>query len=75
MGAPALGATPDGYGSPSRFAGRRVHFVGIGGAGMSGLANILLDTGAQISGSDPFFSEITEKLEQRGAFITRRPVP
>ncbi len=29
--------------SPSRFAGQRVHFIGIGGSGMSGLARMLLD--------------------------------
>jgi hypothetical protein len=33
----------------SRFAGRRVHFVGIGGCGMSGLAGVLLDAGALVS--------------------------
>ena len=32
--------------SASRFAGRRVHFIGIGGCGMSGLARMLLDAGA-----------------------------
>ena len=30
---------------PSRFAGQRVHFIGIGGSGMSGLARMLLDAG------------------------------
>lgn len=56
--------------SRSRFAGRRVHFVGIGGVGMSGLANILLDAGAEVSGSDPCLSEITEHLEDRGAIVS-----
>ena len=37
----------------SRFAGRRVHFIGIGGSGMSGLARMLLDCGAFVSGSEP----------------------
>lgn len=46
-----------------------MHFVGIGGAGMSGLANMLLDAGADVSGSDPFPSEITQKLEERGALV------
>src|SRR4051812_50051932 len=36
----------------SRFSGRRIHFIGIGGCGMSGLARMLLDAGAIISGSD-----------------------
>lgn len=68
MAAPA--PAPEGAAPPSRFAGQRVHFVGIGGAGMSGLANILLDAGAQVSGSDPFPSEVTQKLEKRGALIS-----
>ena len=34
------------------FAGRRLHFVGIGGAGMSGLAQVALALGAQVTGSD-----------------------
>ena len=37
----------------SRFAGRRVHFIGIGGCGMSGLAAMLLDAGAIVTGSEP----------------------
>ena len=40
-------------GIPSRFAGKRVHFIGIGGSGMNGLARILLDCGAVVTGSDP----------------------
>ncbi len=39
--------------SVSRFAGKRVHFIGIGGCGMSGLARMLLDGGAIVSGSEP----------------------
>src|SRR4051812_6369175 len=46
---PAPAANP----LPSRFAGKRVHFIGIGGSGMNGLARILLDCGAVVSGSDP----------------------
>jgi UDP-N-acetylmuramate--alanine ligase len=37
----------------SRFRGKRVHFIGIGGCGMSGLARMLIDAGAIVSGSDP----------------------
>ena len=36
----------------SKFAGLRVHFVGIGGSGMNGLARMLIDCGAKITGSD-----------------------
>ena len=39
--------------SVSRFAGKRVHFIGIGGCGMSGLARMLLDGGAIVPGSEP----------------------
>src|SRR5687768_2230651 len=46
-----------------------VHFVGIGGIGMSGLAEILLDQGFRVSGSDLSLSETTERLESLGARI------
>lgn len=45
------------------------YFVGIGGAGMSGLAEILMDMGHQVSGSDRESSEVTTYLEQKGAQI------
>jgi len=44
------------------WAGRRLHFVGIGGAGMSGLALIAAALGAQVSGSDRAPSSYTERL-------------
>lgn len=45
---------------------RRVHFVGVGGIGMSGLAEILLNLGYPVSGSDLKSSEITERLKTLG---------
>lgn len=48
---------------------KRLHFVGIGGIGMSGLAEILLSLGHEVSGSDRQLSEITDYLAQRGAVI------
>lgn len=45
---------------------RKVHFVGVGGIGMSGLAEILLNLDYAVSGSDLKASEITERLEQYG---------
>ena len=52
------------------FAGlSRVHFVGVGGAGMSGLAEVLLDYDVTVSGSDLAASEATERLAQLGARI------
>ena len=43
---PAVASAVAAVRPPSRFAGKRVHFVGIGGCGMSGLARMLLDGGA-----------------------------
>jgi len=48
---------------------RNIHFVGIGGIGMSGIAEILLVQGFAISGSDLNRSETTEHLERLGATI------
>lgn len=45
---------------------RKVHFVGVGGIGMSGLAEILLNLDYEVSGSDVCPSEITHRLEGRG---------
>lgn len=47
----------------------RVHMVGIGGAGMSGIARILLDRGAQVSGSDAKDSRGVIALRARGAQV------
>jgi UDP-N-acetylmuramate--alanine ligase len=57
--------------SASRFTGKRVHFVGIGGCGMSGLARMLLDHGAIVSGSEPKPNPQTFDLTKRGASISR----
>ncbi len=48
---------------------KRVHFVGIGGIGMSGIAEILLNQGFEVSGSDMNLSEITDRLERIGIKI------
>ena len=48
---------------------RRIHFVGIGGVGMSGIAEVLLNLGYQISGSDLTESETTLRLKRNGAHI------
>ncbi len=57
--------------SASRFTGRRVHFIGIGGTGMSGLARMLADIGAVVSGSEPSFNAVTGELARRGIRISR----
>lgn len=46
-----------------------IHFIGIGGISMSGLAEILLDRGFKVSGSDKQKSALTQKLEENGALI------
>ncbi len=46
-----------------------IHFIGIGGISMSGLAEVLLKRGFKVSGSDAAKSALTEKLEQEGARI------
>jgi UDP-N-acetylmuramate--alanine ligase len=48
---------------------KRVHFVGIGGAGMSGIAEVLLTQGYQVSGSDLAASAVTRRLTALGARI------
>ena len=48
---------------------QRVHFIGIGGIGMSGIAEILLTMGYAVSGSDLRGSATTERLERLGATI------
>ncbi len=49
--------------------GKRIHFIGIGGTGMSGIASILLDLGCKISGSDLQSTIITKRLTNKGAMI------
>ena len=46
-----------------------IHFIGIGGISMSGLAELLLQEGFRISGSDNKRSDLTENLEKSGATI------
>ena len=48
---------------------KKIHFIGIGGISMSGLAEILIDNGYNISGSDRNKSSFTDKLEKMGAKI------
>ncbi|UCF07067.1 MAG: UDP-N-acetylmuramate--L-alanine ligase [bacterium] len=51
---------------------RRVHFVGIGGVGMSGIAEVLVNLGFTVSGSDIERSTVTERLASIGARIRYR---
>ena len=49
---------------------KHIHFIGIGGISMSGIAQILLHNGVKVSGSDIRASHLTDDLEKNGAKIT-----
>ncbi len=51
------------------FKPQHVHFTGIGGIGMSGLAEVLLNLGYRITGSDLRLSPVTERLQKLGATV------
>ena len=48
---------------------QRVHLIGIGGSGMSGIAEVLLTLGYAVSGSDWKFSPVTDRLRNLGAAV------
>src|SRR5271165_6233888 len=52
------------------FSRQHLHFAGIGGIGMSGIAEVLLNLGYEISGSDLKLSPTTDRLARLGAKIT-----
>src|SRR5664279_1201439 len=56
--------------SPLFKKSRHIHFVGIGGVGMSGIAEVLLTLGHRVSGSDIAESEATRRLVRLGAQLT-----
>jgi UDP-N-acetylmuramate--alanine ligase len=50
---------------------RHLHFVGIGGTGMSGIAEVLVNLGYRVSGSDLQATEVTRRLKRLGAKVSR----
>jgi UDP-N-acetylmuramate--alanine ligase len=54
---------------------RHVHFVGIGGSGMGGIAEVLMNLGYQVSGSDLASNSTTKRLQQLGALIHHGHAP
>ncbi|BAU26978.1 UDP-N-acetylmuramate--L-alanine ligase [Aneurinibacillus soli] len=46
-----------------------VHFIGIGGYGMSAIARVMLDMGCHVTGSDVARKELTDKLQKKGAHV------
>ena len=59
----------------SPYAARRVHLIGVGGCGMSGLAGVLLRCGAIVSGSDIAPFKAQNRLQELGAMITLGHAP
>src|SRR5690606_37974238 len=57
------------YSLPAMRRIRCIHFVGIGGVGMCGIAEVLLNLGYEVSGSDLKRSAVTERLESFGARV------
>src|SRR3989442_1816007 len=54
---------------------RRIHFVGIGGAGMSGIAEVLVNLGYQVSGSDLAVNTATKRLSSLGVRLSLEHLP
>ena len=54
---------------PSDLIGKRIHFIGIGGSGMSGLARIAISHGINVSGSDASDSSVLDALRALGAEV------
>ena len=48
---------------------KRIHFIGIGGAGMSGIAEVIFDLGYQVSGSDIASNAVTQRLQTMGCTV------
>ncbi len=55
--------------NPSKFSLNNIHFVGIGGSGMSGIAEVLFNLGYTVTGSDTKESDITNRLANMGIEI------
>ena len=51
------------------FSNQKIHFVGIGGSGMNGIAEVLVNMGHRITGTDMKSSSVTERLERLGITI------
>jgi UDP-N-acetylmuramate--alanine ligase len=57
------------YSVPEMRRVRRIHMIGIGGSGMSGIAEVLVNLGYEVCGSDLLASAVTRRLEQKGVEI------
>ena len=54
---------------------KRIHFIGIGGSGMSGIAEVLINQDYEVSGSDPSSNRVTDYLKSLGADIRHNHSP
>ena len=53
----------------------KIHFIGISGIGMSGIAELLVDKGYQVQGSDIVINENTKRLKRKGVkFFIKRSI-
>ncbi|MEZ5502630.1 MAG: UDP-N-acetylmuramate--L-alanine ligase, partial [Halioglobus sp.] len=57
------------YSLPEMRRIRRIHMIGVGGSGMSGIAEVLVNLGYEVAGSDLRASPVTERLARRGVEI------
>jgi UDP-N-acetylmuramate--alanine ligase len=48
---------------------KRIHFIGIGGAGMSGIAEVIANLGYEVSGSDIASNAVTQRLQDMGCTV------
>ena len=69
------GISGAGFKAPEMGSVQRIHFVGIGGAGMSGIAEVLINQGYEVSGSDLHPSAVTARLASLGAKVFKGHAP
>ena len=60
---------PSMYQIPEMRRIRRIHMIGIGGSGMSGIAEVLVNLGYEVGGSDLRISTVTERLQEKGITV------
>ncbi|HID45990.1 MAG TPA: UDP-N-acetylmuramate--L-alanine ligase [Chromatiaceae bacterium] len=66
-----MNATPRVHAAEAMGRMRRLHFVGVGGSGMNGIAQVMLNLGYEVSGSDLADNAATRRLQEQGAKIYR----
>lgn len=64
-----MARNPQSFAVPAMRRIKRIHFIGVGGSGMSGIAEVLANLGYQVSGSDMRESTVTERLIRAGVEV------